>query len=132
MAMARLKGALSGERYCHAGVGENDDWKIPSGPQPFPLQDLVGRVLLKLREDEYGNWHPYKNEQGFYVESPAPVTGFQAHDGMVRKYGCLAHIMDSEGWVKVLFGTKPLFEQSEDVPLIDLSGVSTPPTPRRY
>ena len=66
------------------------------------------------------------------VQTPAPVTGFEAHDGTVRKYGYLAQIMDSEGWVKVLFGTKPLFEQSEDVALIDLSGVSTPPTPRRY
>ena len=131
-AMARLIGAFSGERYCLPEVGKSKDWKIPPGHEPFPLQWFLGRVLLKVRQDDQGNWRPYKDEKGIYVESPAPVAGFVGHDSELRIYGCLAEIMDCDGWVKVQFGTTPLQEHSHDAPLIDLSEISTSPTPKRY
>ena len=99
--MSRLIGALSGERYCLPGVGESKDWNVPPGPEPFPLESFRGHVLLKLREDDQGNWRPYKDEKGIYVESPAPVAGFVRHDSdEVRIYGCLREVMDVYGWVK--------------------------------
>ena len=128
--MARLIGALSGERYCHAGVGENDDWKIPPGHVPFPLHYFLDRKLLALRQDDEGNWRPYKDKKGDYVESD-PVAGFVGKAGEVRQYGTLAEIMDLDGWVKVQFATTALQEHSHDAPLIDLLGISIPPTPKR-
>ena len=130
--MARLISALSGQRYCLPWVGQSNDWKIPCGHEPFPLQSFIGLKLLALRQDDQGNWHPYKDDRGEYVESPAPVSGFVANNHEVRTFGSLQDIMDEDGWVKVSFGKTPLQESFYEAPLIDISGVSTPPTPKLH
>ena len=131
--MARLVSAMTGERYCLAGVGKDNDWQLPVGSMaPFTLQELVGKKLFLLQQTEHGTWGPITEDDGGYVESPAPVAGFVSPDNEVRVYGSLQGVMDEHGWVQVQFGEQPLQESSYDAPLMDLSGISTPPTPKKF
>ena len=130
--MARLLGAMTAIRYCFPGVGANNDWRIPDGPDGYTLEILVGQRLLALRQDEHGTWRPFKDEHDQYVESPAPVSSFVGRNGEARTVGALREVMNLEGWVQVQFSTTPDREVTYDAPLMDLSGISTPPTPKRY
>ena len=116
--MAHLLGAISGNRYCLPGIGENDDWKIPLGQDSLPLQYFLGQRLLQLREDDQGAWRPFRDERGQYVQSSAPVSSFVGSNGEARTFGTLQEVMNLDGSVKVHFGIAPLREPNDNATLL--------------
>ena len=123
-----LVGALTGERYALPGVGEADNWSIPTGV--FHVEDLIGKYLVKLEgADEPGRYRfartPAPDNQ--LILSALPVGGAITKDAKVRCYGPLGPLSNEHGDVALMFGATPMRESvEEDTACGNLDNVMTP------
>ena len=132
-AYVKLRSVTSGERYALPGVGLEPDFLVPTS---FDIQDIVNGHLAPLKLVSGGGYALIEKDtpSGFirkeFELSTGVVTGFVDQQGAIRMYGSLRGICDADGFVGVYFGKDLLREEVEEVaPLMDLSGVATPPTP---
>ena len=119
--------ALTADRYALPGVGEADNWTVPTGA--FNVEDLIGKYLVKLeRADEPGKYKlartPAPDNQ--LLLSPLPVAGAISKDARIRCYGPLRPLSNEDGDVALMFGATPMRETFEDKACGNVDDVVTP------
>ena len=119
--------ALTADRYALPGVGEADNWTVPTGA--FNVEDLIGKYLVKLeRADEPGKYKLARTPapDNHLLLSPQPVAGAMSKDARVRCYGPLGHLSNENGDVALMFGAAPMRETFEDKACGNVDDVVTP------
>ena len=119
--------ALTADRYALPGVGEADNWTVPTGA--FNLEDLIGKYLVKLEPaDEPGKYKLARTPapENQLLLSPLPVAGAISKDARIRCYGPLRPLSNEDGDVALMFGATPMRETFEDKACGNVDDVVTP------
>ena len=159
MTHVKLKSALTGTRYAFAGVSQHPYFEVPVQGKCgtyWKVQDVLDHYLVVLNELPDGRCCLCKEKipgSAFeeIVTSESPVHSVIDRQGQVISHRTmridpafgrltLQEVADEHGFVNVYFfkhkyltrdelAAHMLEDELDDPPLMDLSGISTPPTP---